>query len=159
MRRLAVRLAIATTTFLIGVAMASIGFHRDSIKSGRLLTGPPCTDGIVSVESQPQVPLRISISDTSCQTSHSANVQFAVENIGSKPIMKYEIRGVMTYAGLVDDGLGVTTAGVDNFQPRQRQIGFIGGGVLNVGELKGFQLTVWSVVFDDGTRWTRPSPK
>jgi hypothetical protein len=123
----------------------------------RFLSGPPCTNGIVSVEPQSQVLLRLSISDTACQNSHSANVQFAVENIGSKAIIKYEIRSILKYDGLLDDGLGFSTAGIENFQPHQTRMGFIGGGVLKVGELKGFQLTVWSVTFSDGTNWTRLS--
>jgi hypothetical protein len=114
---------------------------------------------LVSVETQSQVPLRISISDTACQNSHSANVQFAVENIVSKPITKYEIRGIMRYDGLVDDGLGVSTEGFENFDSHQVRTGFIGGGVLRVGELKGFELTVWSVDFADGTKWTRQLPR
>ena len=68
MRRLAARLGMALITFLVGVAIASIGFRRESVKSVRLLSGPPCTKGIVSVEPQYQVPLRISISDTACQS-------------------------------------------------------------------------------------------
>ena len=158
MRRFAARLGIALLTFLFGIGIASIGFRHESIKEVRLLSGPPCAHGIVSVELQSQVPLRISISDTACQDSDSANVQFAVENIGSKPIIKYEIRGIMSYDGLVDDGLGVSTGGFENFQPHQTQTGYIGGGVLKVGGLKGFKLTVWSVDFADGTKWTRPLP-
>ena len=157
MRRLAARLGMALITFLIGVAIASIGFRRESVKSVRLLSGPPCTNEIVSVEPQYQVPLRISISDTACQSSHEANVQFVVENISSKPIIKYEIRSIMKYDNLVDDGLGVSTEGFGNLGSHQTQTGFIGGGVLQVGELRDFQLTVWSVTFGDGTKWTRSS--
>ncbi|HET6648212.1 MAG TPA: hypothetical protein VFH01_12870 [Pyrinomonadaceae bacterium] len=157
MKRLAVRFGIALITFLIGLAIASVGLRREPVRSMRLLSGPPCTSGIVSVEEQAQAPLRISISDTACRHSHSANVQFVVENVDSRSIVSYEIRSRMKYDGLVDDGLAVSTAGVEHFQPHETQSGFIGGGVLNVGQLKGFQLTVWSVVFADGTKWTRES--
>lgn len=158
MRGIATRLGIASITFLFGIGIASISFRHEAIKASRLLSGPPCAHGIVSVELQSQAPLRISISDTACQNSHSAHVQFAVENISSKPIIKYEIRAIMSYDGLVDDGLGVSTEGVENFQPHQTRTGFIGGGVLRVGELKGFKLRVWSVDFADGTKWTRLLP-
>jgi len=45
--------------------------------------------------------------------------QFVVENISSKPIIKYEIRSIMKYDNLVDDGLGVSTEGFENLQPQQ----------------------------------------
>ena len=57
----------------------------------------------------------------------------------------------------MDDGLGVLATGVAHFQPQETRRGFIGGGVQNVGQLKGFQLTVWSVLFADGTKWNRES--
>ena len=159
MKRLAARLGIALIAFLFGIGIARIGFRHESIKAVRLLSGPPCAHGIVSVEVQYQVPLRISISDTACQNPHSANVQFAVQNTGSKPIIKYEIRGIMSYDDLVDDGLGVSTEGVENFQSHQTRTGFIGGGVMKVGEMKGFKLAVWSVDFADGTKWFRSPPQ
>ena len=65
----------------------------------------------------------------------------------------------MKYDNLVDDGLDVSTEGFENLQSHQTQTGFIGGGVLQVGELKGFQLTVWSVTFGDGTKWTKSSAR
>jgi hypothetical protein len=86
-------------------------------------------------------------------------VQFEVENISSKPIVKYEICGIMKYDNLVDEGLCVAAEGYETFQPHQTRTGFIGGGVLKVGELRGFQLTVWSVTFADGTKWTRSSAR
>lgn len=157
MRRLSVRLGVALITFLIGLAIASIGFRRETVNSERVLFGPPCTSGVVSVEEQSEAPLRISISDTACQDSHSANVQFVVENVDSRAIVNYEIRSIMMYDGLVDDGLGVLATGVAHFQPHETREGFLGGGVQEVGQLKGFQLTVWSVLFADGTKWNRES--
>jgi hypothetical protein len=158
---------VALLTFLIGVATSSVWFlnHHQPAKSFRFLSGPPCREGLVSVESRPAVPLHITISDTACQNPQSANVQFLVENLTPKPISKYEIRSVQTYDELIDEGLGVSTETIEPLQPRQTQIGFLGGGVLKrsggkpVSELKSFQLVVWSINFADGTKWTRSSPK
>lgn len=165
-RRVAIRIFAALLTFLIGVATSSVWFlnHYQPAKSFRFLSGPPCREGLVSVESRPAVPLHITISDTACQNPQSANVQFLVENLSNKPISKYEIRSVQTYEELIDEGLGVATEIIEPLQPRQTQIGFLGGGVLKrsggkpVSHLKSFHLVVWSIDFADGTKWTRSSP-
>jgi len=165
-RRLATRIFAALLTFLIGVATSSVWFfnHYQPAKSFRFLSGPPCREGLVSVESRPGVPLHITISDTACQNPQSADVQFLMENLSTKPISKYEIRSVQTYEELIDEGLGVVTETIEPLQPRQTQIGFLGGGVLKrsggkpVSYLKSFQLVVWSINFADGTKWTRSSP-
>lgn len=158
MRRLVTRLAIASITFLVGIGIASISLRRESIKRSRFFSGPPCAQGIVAVETQSQAPLRISISDTACQNSYSASVQFVLENTSSKPIINYEIVGTRSYDGLVNEG-GVLTEGREDFQPHQFRTGFIGGGVLKVGQLRGFKLAVWSVDFADGTKWSRSLPR
>ena len=165
-RRLTIRLFVALLTFLIGVAASSVWFvnRHQSPEPLRFLSGPRCREGLVSVASHPDVPLHITISDTACENPQTANVQFLVENRSTKPISKYDIHGVQTYDELSDDGLGVSTERVEPLQPHQTDIGFLGGGVLKgaggkpVGELKSFQLVLWSVDFADGTRWTRSSP-
>jgi len=162
-RRFVIRIFVALLTFLIGVAISSVWFlnHYQPAKSTRLLSGPLCREGVVSVESRPAVPLRITISDTACEKPQSASVQFLVENVSTKPISKYEIRGVQTYDELRDEGLSVLTETIEPLQPRQTQIGFLGGGVLKgsggrpVSELRRFELVVWSITFADGTKWTR----
>lgn len=167
LRRFAIRIFVALLTFLIGAAITSVSFrnHHQPAESFRFLSGPPCREGLVSVESHPAAPLRITIADTDCQDSQSGNVQFLVENLSAKPISKYEIRGIQTYDELIDEGLGVSTENVEPLQPRQTQVGFMGGGVMKrsggkpVSELRSFQLVVWSVDFADGTKWTRSSPK
>lgn len=122
-RRVAIRIFAALLTFLIGVATPSVWFlnHYQAAKSFRFLSGPPCREGLVSVESRPAVPLHITISDTACQNPQSANVQFLVENLSTKPISKYEIRSVQTYEELIDEGLGVATETIEPLQPRQTQ--------------------------------------
>jgi len=165
-RRLAIRLSTALLTFLIGAGTAAVWspIHDQRINSARLLPGQRCRYGLVSVESRPDVPLRVTISDTACQNPQSANVQFIVENLSTKPISKYEIRTVQTYDELIDEGLGVSTEPIQPLLPHQTQIGFLGGGVMKrsggkpVSELKSFQLVVWSISFSDGTKWTRSSP-
>jgi hypothetical protein len=159
MRRLVTRLTIASITFLVGIGIASISLRRESIKRSRLFSGPPCAQGLVSVEPQSQAPLRISILDTACRDSYSASVQFVLENMGSKPIIKYEIQGTLNYDGLVDEGIGVSTEWREAFQPLQKRTGVIGGGVLKVGQLRGFKLAVRSVDFADGTKWSRSLPR
>lgn len=161
--KLAIRIFVALLTFLIGVAISFLN-HDQSTKSLRLLSGPSCHSGLVSVESRSAMPLRITISDTACEKPQTANVQFLVENVSTKPISRYEIRGVQKYDELVDDGMSVTTETVKPLLPHETQIGFLGGGVIKrpggipVSELKSFQLVVWSVDFADGTKWTRCSP-
>jgi hypothetical protein len=165
-RRLVIRIFVALLTFLIGVATSSVWFvnQYQPPKSFRFLSDPPCRQGLVSVESSPVVPLRITISDTACHSPQEASVQFLVENLSTKPISNYEIRGVQIYDELINEGLGVSTETMEPLQPRQTQIGFLGGGVLKraggkpVSELKSFQLVVWSITFADGTKWTRSSP-
>ena len=164
MKKLTTRLIIALLTFVIGIAAVSVWFvfHRAPSKANSLLSGPPCRDGLVSVESQPDVPLRISISESVCENPQMTSVHFMVENVSSEPISKYEIRSIETYGRIIDDGGGVTTEGAI-LQPHQKHEGFIGGGVLAgvggvpVGELKSYKLAVWSVTFADGTTWSRPS--
>ena len=163
MRRLGIRIFVALITFLIGVTISSLwfGINSQPAQPFRLLSGPPCRKGVVSVESQRDSPLRITISDTSCRDSQTANVQFVVENLSGKPISKYEIRGLLRYDQVIDNGLGVRAETVEPLQPGQTQIGFLGGGVLKlaggkpVSELRGFKLSVWSIDYADGTNWTR----
>ena len=162
-RRFAIRIFVALITFVIGVAASSVWFRINCqpAQSSRLLSGPPCRKGVVSLESQPDSPLRMTISDTSCRDPQTASVQFVVENLSAKPISKYEIRGLLRYDQVIDHGLGVQAETVEPLQPGQTQIGFLGGGVLKaaggipVSELRGFQLSVWSIDFADGTKWTR----
>ena len=166
-RRFAIRLFVALLTFLIGVTTFTVWFrnHPPAAKSFRFLSGPTCRAGLVSVESQPAALLHITVSDSECRDRQTANVQFLVENLSTKPISKYEIRAVQTYDELIEDGLGVTAVRGEPLEPRETETGFLGGGVLNgaggkpVGEMKGFQLVVWSIEFADGTTWTRNSPK
>ena len=163
-RKVTIRMFSALLTFLIGVSTSSVWFLTDSqpARPFRFLSGPPCREGLVSVESSVG-PLRVTVSDTACTNRQSASVQFLVESLSTKPISKYEIGGVRTYDELVN-GSSVTTEFVEPLQPRQTQIGFLGGGVFKgsggkpVSDMKNFQLFVWSVNFADGTNWMRSSP-
>jgi hypothetical protein len=157
MKRLAIRLIAVLLTFLIGTAATSAWFifRRLPVQSNKLLSGPPCREGVVSVEPQHGVPLLIKISEAACDNPQVASVHFVVENISSKPISKYNIRSIETYERFLNDGSGVIEGGI--LQPRQTRRGFLGGGVMQVGELKSYKLAVWSVTFTDGTTWTRTS--
>jgi hypothetical protein len=131
MKRLTPGLVVALLTFIVGIAAASAWsvLRRSPAKSNKLLSGARCRHGLVSVEPQLNVPLRISISEAVCDNPQGASVHFVVENVSSKPISKYDIRRVVTYEGLIDDKSGVTTEGTI-LQPHQTKIGFIGGGVI-----------------------------
>src|SRR5688500_12133459 len=124
-RRHAIRLATALLTFLIGVGAAAVWspIYDQQVNSPRLLPGQPCREGLLSVESRTGVPLRVTISDTACEKPHSANAQFIVENLSTKPISKYEIRSVLTYEELIDEGLGVSTETIEPLLPHQTQTG------------------------------------
>ena len=162
-KKITIRAGAAVLTFAIGVAISSVWFrnHDQAAKPFRYLSGPTCREGLVSVESLPDVPLRITIADTACEKPQTASVHFVVENLSTKPIKKYEVHGYLIYDDLIDDGMGVTTERVEPLQPRQTDIGFLGGGVMTraggipVGELKHFRLVLWSVEFADGTDWVR----
>ena len=163
MKRLTIRLIAALLTFLIGIAVASAWFvfRRSPVQSNKLLSGPPCRDGVISVEPQRTAPLQIRISEAACDNAQVADVHFVVKNISSKPISKYDIRSIETYERFFNDGSGVSEGGI--LQPQQTRRGFLGGGVIGdvggvpVGELKSYKLAVWSVIFTDGTTWTRSS--
>ena len=166
MERLTIRLIIAVLTFIIGIAAVSAWFtsHQSPDQSGRLLSGPPCREGLVSVEPQLNAPLQIKISEATCDNPQEANVYFVVENISSKPIIRFVIRSIKTYERLVNDGSSVTIEGASPVQPRHTINGFLGGGVRTrggewVGELQTNQLTVWSVTFADGTTWEQGSSR
>jgi hypothetical protein len=163
MKKLARLVLIAAAILIAGsVATAAWFLFRQSRRpqSQKLVLGPPCRDGLVSVEPQFDAPMRITISNAACDNPQGASVQFLAENISSSPISQFEIRAIETYDQLVDQGSGVTTMG-PLVHSHETRIGFIGGGVITtaggkpVGPLKHYQLTVWSVTFADGKTWTR----
>ena len=155
-------LLIGTSVLTVNCVAARswLAFHRSHGQEAKLVLGPPCREGVVSAEAQPDAPLRITIGDAGCDKPQTASVQFVVENVGSSPISQFEVRAIETYDELVDEGTGVTTMGLVLY-PHQTQIGFIGSGVITaaggkpVGPLKTYQVTVWSVTFSDGTTWRR----
>jgi len=78
-----------------------------------------------------------------------------VENISSKPIKDFQIRGIEGYDRNVDAGgtkTGVLTMGL-SLNPREERMGVIGSSTSSA-ELTGYQLTVSSVTFADGQVWT-----
>ena len=154
---------IAASTLIVGSGATAGWFvyrHSSRPQSPRLVLGPPCREGLVSVEPQVDAPIRIKIAEAACDNPQGASVQFVAENISSSPISQFEIRTIKTYDELVDQGSGVTT--MDSIlYPHQTRTGFVGGGVITaaggkaVGPIKSYQLTVWSVTFADGKTWTR----
>jgi hypothetical protein len=162
MKKLSRLVLIAMVIIAIG-SIATAGwfvFRHSRRSSQKFVLGPPCRDGLVSVETQTDAPLRITISNAACDNPQGASVQFLAENISSSPISQFEIRAIETYDELVDQGSGVTSMGAV-LHPHETRMGFIGGGVITaaggkpVGPLKHYQLTVWAVTFADGKTWTR----
>src|SRR6266542_1527230 len=162
MKRLTKLVLIVALILVIGsIATAGwLGFRHARHEQPRLVFGPPCRQGIVSVETQPDAPVRLTIADASCDKPQTARVQFVAENVSSLAISQYEARAIETYDELVDKGSGVTEMGLV-FNPDEKRIGFIGGGVVTaaggkpVGPLRLYQITLASVTFTDGTTWKR----
>ena len=158
MKKLSIRLFVALITFAIGVGAASVwsAGRRDKAKTVDQLKGPPCVADVVSVDQQPNVPLHITVVDTACYDRLTA-AQFVVENTSSKAITRYEIRGIRTFERSIDTGLGVSTSGM-TLGPHESQEGFIGTGEgsvrgVQVGRLRHLEVSVWSIVYADGTTW------
>jgi hypothetical protein len=158
--RLVLVAAIVLSAGFVAMAAWFVFRHSRRPQSQKFVLGPPCRDGLVSVEPQTDSPMRITILTSACDNAQTASVQFLAENVSSSPITQFEIRAIETYDELVDQGSGVTAMGA-LLHPHETQIGFIGGGVITaaggkpVGPLKHYALTVWSVTFDDGKTWTR----
>jgi len=124
----------------------------------KLVLGPACQKGLVSVETQLDAPVRLTIVDAGCDQPQSASVSFIAENVSSLAITKYEVRAIETYDELVHNGSSVTSMG-RVFNPHEMRTGFIGGGVVMIasgrpaGPLRQYQIALASVTFVDGTTW------
>ena len=124
----------------------------------KLVLGPRCQEGLVSVETQPDAPVRLTVVDAGCDQPQTASVGFVAENVSSLAITKYEVRAIETYDELVDKGSSVTEM-VRVFNPHETRTGFIGGGVGMItrgkpaGPLRHYQIALASVTFVDGTTW------
>ena len=162
MKKLLILVFIGLLTLSFGVAVASRHFVSRKVSPAVKLVGPPCRAGLVSVDPQPEVPIRITVSDAVCNSSYEARVQFVAENIGAVPISKFEIGGIDTYDRPVDGRKGVNTIR-SNLYPRQTNTGWIGSSAIpNVGRapvLTSYKLTIWSVTYADGKTWTRAALK
>jgi hypothetical protein len=162
MKKLTKLFLIVALILVVGpIAVAGwLGFRRTRHQQPRFVFGPPCRPGIVSVETQPDAPVRLTIADAGCDKPQTASVQFGAENVSSLAISQYEVRAIETYDELVDRGSAVTAMGLV-LNPHETRIGFIGGGVITaacgkpVGPLRLYQITLASVTFTDGTTWMR----
>ena len=159
MKKYALRIVIALVTFLIGVGLYSALFSRQRAVQTVALV-PTSTDchGFVTVESQPQAPVRLIISTAAC-THVSVIVRFTVENISDKPIVKYEVRGIRSNDSS-GNNLSVTSEWAKPVDPHERRSGLIQEGlfeerIISAGQKTSFQLAVYSVTFADGTTWRR----
>ena len=158
MKKISALVFVGLITFTLGVGISSRRFVRPHVNRSAKLIGPPCREGLVSVEPQLDVPLRITISDAACDRPQEARVQWVAENIGKVQISRFEIRSIETYDRAVDGRKGVMTIG-SNLDPHQTTTGLIGSsalsGVAGAPVLTSYKLTVWSVTYADGKTWTR----
>jgi hypothetical protein len=161
MKKLPTLILVGLLTFTFGVAIGSRHFVSPSVNRTVKLFGPPCRPGLVSIDPQPEVPIRITVSDAVCNSSYEVRVQFVAENIGTVPISTFEIGGIDTYDRPVAGRKGVNTG--SNLYPRQTNTGWIGSSAIpNVGDapvLTSYKLTIWSVTYADGRTWTRAALK
>jgi len=157
MRKLPALVLVSLLTFTIGVGI-SRRFLRPGVNRSVKLFGPPCREGLVSVEPQLDIPLRITVSGAACDSPQEARVQWAAENVGTAPISRFEIRSVETYDRPVAGRKGVITIG-STLYPHHTSTGLVGSsastGVAGAPVLMSYKLTVWSVTYADGKTWTR----
>ncbi len=153
---------VGLLTFTLGVGISSRRFVLPRVNRSVKLFSLPCREGLVSVEPQLDVPLRITVSDAVCNSPQEARVQFVAENIGTVAISKFEIGGIDTYDRPVDGRKGVNTIG-SNLYPHHTSTGLIGSsaitGLAGAPVLTSYKLTVWSITYADGKTWTRTALK
>ena len=158
MKKFLARVFVGLLTFTFGVTISSRRFVRPHVNRSVRLFGPPCREGLVSVEPQLDVPLRITISDAACDRPQEARVQWVAENIGTVTISRFEIRSIETYDRPVGGRKGVITIG-SSLNPHRTTTGLVGSsainGVAGASVLMSYKLTVWSVTHADGKTWTR----
>ena len=164
MKKTAIGLVVFVSTFLIGVFIANKVFdlRRVFVNELKVVKFDETCGNVVSVESQPNAPLRISGVSASCPGSQGSNIGFRVENVSDKPVIRYEIRAIRSCEYLsYDDSLKSTALLTNVLLPGETKFGFMrsdrvafDGGV-RVGDLKSLKLTVWSVTLADGTTWVR----
>ena len=161
MKKLLTLVFVGLLTLSFGVAVASFHFVSPRVSPAVQLVGPPCRSGLVSIDPQPEVPIRITVSDAVCNSSYEARVQFVAENIGTVPISTFEIGAIDTYDRPVAGRKGVNTG--SKLYPRQTNTGWIGSSAIpNVGDapvLTSYKLTIRSVTYADGRTWTRAALK
>ncbi len=121
-----------------------------------------CRKDLILVEQQSDAPLHISILETSCQDGDFAQVHFKVEATARGPISGYEIRIGCKSNGVTESYSTVTSrAAAGESLPREQPGSDLVGVRLARGFLKApvdeVNLSVWSVVFTDGTTWQRVS--
>ena len=153
-------LLIGVATLLVSISVAC---HRrsgiEAIRAAKL-SGPPCRDGFVSVEPLPDVPIRLTILEAVCATPHEAKVRFIAENTGNVAINKFEIGGIDSYDREVTGRKGVNVLGI--LKPHESMTDKVESGLLGDGDaavMTSYQLTVFSITYDDGRTWSHAAPK
>src|SRR5689334_8032695 len=122
MKKIAFGLFVFVTTFLMGVVVTNKVFvlRRVFVKEREVVRFDETCGNRVTVESQPNAPLRISAVSASCPGSQGSNVGFQVENVSDKPIIKYEIRAIRSCEFLQnDDSLKFTALLTSVLLPRE----------------------------------------
>jgi hypothetical protein len=158
MRNLTLRLLVAVITLSVGIAAGNTW--------SRLRNSPAkhqrCRDGLVTVEQQPDAPLRISILSLDC-ASDFANIGYQVEGRTTRLIKAYEVHISKAHQGIIDSdahgsmslstpGAGLTSSEIAETSwsiDEKLSRGFFRTPVDQV------TLYVSSVTFADGTGWHR----
>jgi hypothetical protein len=161
MKKLHTLVFVGSLVLSSGVAFAAFHFVNPSVSPAVKLVGPPCRSGLVSIDRQPEVPIRITVSDAVCNSSYEAKVQFVAENIGTVAINTFEIGALDTYDRPIAGRKGVNTG--SKLEALQTYTGWISSSAMpNAGDapiLTSYKLTIRSVTYADGRTWTRATLK
>lgn len=119
------------------------------------LSGPPCREGLVTAEAQPDIPLRLTVGKSACASPQEVKAEFEAENIGSVTIKTFTVRALGDYDRAISIRKGVDIAsGV--LKPHQTTTGIVGTGTGDPkATLTSCKLTVWSITYADGQTWNR----
>jgi len=88
-------------------------------------------------------------------THLSTNITVAIENISSKPIVKFELSDPSTHDSTIGRNLILTSGLASAMEPHEIRSESISKTRSSAGQLTSFQITVRSVTFADGTTWSR----
>lgn len=162
MKNLVLRVGGCAAVALLFVAAALGGGQSDKWHGDGPERGEPCADGIVSVERTEGCPVEVEILKTFCRPStNTVWVQYALRNVGTQPVLAYEVWTSERYERFVSNnqGFGAEKLALEPGEQIERWAscgGKVSADVVDPGELTGIALYVTEVDLVDGTTW-RPT--